>query len=289
MGGSGGSDGSVSIRYPQYLEERHNQFITGTFNAVGDRIGNSPYASITVTDISDAFFGTGLLITDYPSLYETFETYITDVNAETLFNSTLDDIINNPVISNDIASEALLLDDEIEQVALPRFTAGMRDINAVMSTGFIHGKVLLEANKIKAVNKYASALKVTAIGTAQQVWTEKLKWNIAKTELYMKLSQFYWLSYYDNLDTTNDIAVKNSLWPLTVYDYERAALGALSGGSASGAGQSGPTRAQKAVGGALSGASSGAMIGAQTNTGWVGAAVGGIAGAILGGVGGYNS
>ena len=76
------------------------------------------------------------------------------------------------------------------------------------------------------------------------------------------------------------MVTKNTLWPFTVLEYQRAALGAMQGASNSKSDVAGASTAQKAIGGALSGAAGGAMIGSYF--GPYGTAIGGAVGAIAG-------
>jgi hypothetical protein len=59
------------------------------------------------------------------------------------------------------------------------------------------------------------------------------------------------------------MAAKHKLWPFTVLDYERAALGALQGATTSKTDVAGASTAMKVLGGAMSGGAMGAMIGSQ--------------------------
>ena len=59
------------------------------------------------------------------------------------------------------------------------------------------------------------------------------------------------------------MAAKNILWPFTVLDFERAALGALQGATNSKTDVAGASTASRVLSGALSGAAMGAMVGGQ--------------------------
>ena len=78
-----------------------------------------------------------------------------------------------------------------------------------------------------------------------------------------------------DLDNHNmEVSTKNKLWPFTVLEYNRAALGALQGAMNTNTDVGGASKTQKAIGGALAGAAGGYMVGGP----W-GAAIGGVLGA----------
>lgn len=295
MGGSGGGGGNTNI--PDGIVQRWNEISSIGYNHLMqaglslegvETYSHSPYLKPdklhdygnveTIPDPSDAFFGAGLTISSYPNLYTMFTQYISNVDASALYETILDKMINSPTIDLDVAAQTAYLNDEIEQTSLPKINAGMRDINAVMSTGFVYGKAFLESQKIKAVNKYSATLKTTAMNQVQARWTEELKWSASKYEVYAKLAQFYWLSYYDYVETNQEMRVKHKAWPFTLMDFQRSFVGSAAG--AGGSAGAMPSRNQKAMSGALAGASAGA----QTGSGW-GTAIGAVVGAIAG----YNS
>jgi len=76
------------------------------------------------------------------------------------------------------------------------------------------------------------------------------------------------------------MAAKDKLWPFTVMEYERAALGALQGATTATSDVAGTSKVQKAISGALSGASVGASIGSAVPG--IGTGIGAVAGGVLG-------
>lgn len=287
MGGGGNDSGEA--RYAEYVESYHKALCNTGHDWQTDILQDgrvatySPYASITVEDPSNAFFGVGFTITSYPSLFSTFETFISDIDINALYNTILDATVNNTTITDAIAAESAMINDEINQVSLPKVNAGMRDINAVMSTGFIREKAFLESQKIKIVSKFSSTLKIAAVSAAASRWSETLKWNMNTVEVYMKLNQLYWASRFDYIDAKAEISQKNLIWPLTVLDFQRSFVGTLQGAIPS-PNSGGPSKATKAVGGVLAGAAAGAYIGSVVPG--IGTAVGAGIGAVLGLAGG---
>jgi predicted lipid-binding transport protein (Tim44 family) len=104
--------------------------------------------------------------------------------------------------------------------------------------------------------------------------------------------KFYFSSAMD-LDNHNDsVVTKDTLWPFTVLEYQRAALGALQGATNSKNDVAGASTAGKVIGGALTGAVGGAMIGASYGsaaTPGYGTLIGAGIGAIVGGAAAFFS
>jgi len=209
-----------------------------------------------------------------------------NVDIVTLFNTISSTILSSSTITNDIDTHGTYLSDDIEQEALPRVNAGMRDINAVMSTGFIHNKTILEAQRIKALNKYASVLKIKAFDTSVSIWSEKIKWNIQLVNQLQELAKLYHALQFDYVESYGEYKRKDIMWPFTVYDIRRSMIATLEGGVPS-AGVTGPSQGQKAISGALGGASVGAQLGSVVPG--LGTATGAIVGGFLGLAGGLLS
>jgi hypothetical protein len=152
----------------------------------------------------------------------------------------------------------------------------MRDINAVMSSTFIVGKAMIETARTKALSRYAADLRKAMIPIAAQRWSNHLNWNSGVIQMYGEVMKLYFSAAMD-LDNHNyTMAAKDKLWPFTVLEYNRAALGALQGAMTSKTDVAGASTTQKAIGGALTGAAAGAM-------------VGGVPGAVIGGALGLAS
>lgn len=280
-GGGGGGDSSTEVRYAPYLESIHVDFLTSLRTDVDMLYHNtprwqSPYGNHVAIEVEDAFFGTGYTIASFPSLYDMYGKFLAGLDIEVLYSQLYEDTLNAPVINDLIASEGMLLDDEINTNSLPRFQAGMRDINSVMSSSFVIGKSLIEDTRTKAISKFSSELKYRLIPVAQDRWAKHLEWNRNVVMSYAEIMKLYYMSKSDMNDHNYEMAREHLLWPFTVYDYERAAIGALQAAT-----NSKTSQKSSRLGGALSGAASGAMAGAMFG------GFGAIVGAMVGGIGGY--
>ncbi len=270
MGGGGGSqpaDTSQTIRYAPYIETRHSNFLETVYNTRVSIIGSSPFSEYTDIIIDDAFFGAGYTIASFPSLYDMYGKFMAGLDIEALWAQIYEDTLESPAINTLVSAESDLLEDEIEENSLPRLQVGMRDINSVMSSSYLVGKSILSDTKTKLVSKFSADLKYQLIPIAQRRWEAHLDWNKTVVSIYAEIMKLYFSAKIDVDEVNYSMAAKNLLWPFTVLDFERAALGALQGATNSKSDVAGASTASRVIGGALTGAAMGAMVGGQiTNT-----------------------
>ncbi len=272
MGGGGGggsqpADTSQTIRYAPYIETRHANFLATIYNTRVSIIGSSPFSEYTDIIIDDAFFGAGYTIASFPSLYDMYGKFMAGLDIEALWAQIYEDTLESPAINTLVSAESDLLEDEIEENSLPRLQVGMRDINSVMSSSYLVGKSILSDTKTKLVSKFSADLKYQLIPIAQRRWEAHLDWNKTVVSIYAEIMKLYFSAKIDVDEVNYSMAAKNLLWPFTVLDFERAALGALQGATNSKSDVAGASTASRVIGGALTGAAMGAMVGGQiTNT-----------------------
>jgi hypothetical protein len=285
-GGSGGGGKTEStIRYAPYIEAHHSTFLDNIASSVASTIGNSPFIGYIPIDYLSGFFGVGYALSSFPSLYDMYGKFMAGLDVDALYTQILQDSINNPAINNLVSDHALELADDIIQNASPRLVTGLRDINSVVSSSFIVGKAMLETARIKALSKYDMSLRVTMIPVADSRWSSHLTWNKGVVMTYAEILKLYFSAAMDMDNHNYSMVTKDILWPFTVLEYQRAALGAMQGASNSKSDVAGASTGQKVIGGALTGAAAGAMAGAAYGTigGYPGAIVGGVVGAVFGG------
>lgn len=261
--GGGGGDSETTIRYAGYIEVRHEQFLSQIATYRASAIPENPFSDYIDVEVDAGFFGLGYTIASFPSLYDMFGKFMAGLDIETLWAQLYEDTINSPVINNLVAAESALYDDEIEENSLPRLQVGMRDINSVVSSTFIVGKALVEDTKTKMVSKFSADLKYRLIPVAQERWTAHLNWNKLVVATYAELMKLYFSAKSDIDEINYSMAAKARLWPFTVLDFERAALGALQGATNSKTDVAGASTTAKVLSGAMGGAAMGAMIGGQ--------------------------
>ena len=97
--------------------------------------------------------------------------------------------------------------------------------------------------------------------------------------------KFYFSTKMDIEGLNYEMAAKNALWPFTVLDFEKAAVGAMQGAvnTVTGGEVAGSSKTSRMIGAALSGAAMGAMAGGAIGGAASGASYGGW-GALIGGV-----
>ena len=261
MGGGGDSDTQTTVRYAPYVERYHSSFLYAVRNKRNTILNNSPFANYIDIDVDNAFFGAGYLISSFPSLYDMYGKFMAGLDVEVLFAQEFEDTVNSPVVSDLVAAQSAMMDDDILINSLPRFQAGMRDINSVMSSSFVVGKAVIEDAKTKALSLFNADLKYRLIPIAVDRWKTHLEWNKNVVGLYAELMKFYYSAKTDADETNYAMAAKNRLWPFTVLDFERAALGALQGATNAKTDVAGASTTAKVLSGALGGAAMGAMIG----------------------------
>jgi hypothetical protein len=278
MGGaSGGGDSETTIRYANYIESKHKDFLNEMQDQRIAVMSNNPFSGYTDIDYLNGFFGVGYVISSFPSLYDMYGKFMAGLDIDSLYTQILNDSVNSPVINNLVSQHAIDLEDDIVENADPRFVAGMRDINAVVSSSFVVGRAMMEVGRTKAISKYDAGLRYAMLPVAADRWARHLEWNRSVIMTYAEIMKLYFSTAMDIDGKNYELAAKEALWPFTVLDNERAALGALQGATNSKSDVAGASTAQKAIGGALTGAAAGAMVG-----GVPGAVIGGVLGAATG-------
>jgi len=272
-GGGGSGDSTNTVRYASYIESKHQTFLNVS-EAAGDTArSNNPFDGYTDLDFSAGFYGAGYALASFPSLYDMYGKFIAGLDVEALWVQILDSTQDNSAVSELVSAEAALLDERVEQTTLPRFKAGQRDINSVISSSFLVGQSVIETGLNHDVAKFSSSLRYKLIPVAAERWRTHLEWNKDVIRIYSTILQLVINTELATDDRNFDNAVKNELWPFTVLDFERANLGALQGAISGKSGAAGGSKSQRAIGGGFSGAAVGGQVGGP----W-GALIGGVLG-----------
>lgn len=275
-GNSGGGDTRQEIRYAPYVEKKHKAFLNEIVSSRDAALLANPFVNYNDIPLDDAFFGANYIVSSFPSLYDMFGKFVAGLDIDALAAQIFESTVNSTEVSNLVSAESELLQDEIDVKIVPGFEAGLRDINAVNASSFIIGKAnIMGAAKIKSINKYSSELQYRLIPVAHERWKTHLDWNQNVISTYMAVMKLYFASAMDVHSFNHSMGAKESLWPFTVLEYERAALGSLQGARTTTGEKSGGEVSH------LGAAASGAAMGMQMTGGnpW-GAAIGGAAGLI---------
>ena len=281
-GGGGGGTGVVD--YPAYMKDWHNMALDDTgvdvlstsLTAVMDAaLGNSPWAAQLPYD-PDADI---LAMVNSAS---TLQALVTLLSTGTTLDTLIADILDPARIDAVVTEYAADLDARLIAEVLPRFEAGMRDINAVVSSAFVIGRALIEANQDRQVAKFSADLhNGAASDDAIKVINLKLEYQKLATQTIVEIYRMKIVSKKEENESLMKIDESDGLWDLEVFAYGGNLLAAIGGGTASPAGSKEPSTASSVIGGALSGGVAGAMI-AGTKAGAALGPWGMVGGAVLG-------
>jgi hypothetical protein len=282
-GATSGDKMETTTRFADYIENHHKLFLDIMAEKTHTIMDLSPFSDYTDIEVEAGFFGTGYVLSSFPSLYDMYGKFMAGLDIEYLFDQAFKDTTDGAIVHDLTSEHASELSDDLENVVIPRYEVGMRDINAVMSGTFVIGKAMLETKRIKEVSRFDAELRYRMLPIAVERWKTHLEWNKQVTATYMDVLKLYIDSALAVDGHNYEMHVKDSLWPFTVLDYERVALGCLTGATKQTSDVAGAssTKAGRAIGGGMYGAAGGAMVGAKMGAwgGPIGAAVGGILGA----------
>jgi len=261
-GGGGGGTQKTYIRYAPYVETHHADFLNWILVKRNEALNReNPFKDYSFIEVDAAFFGTGYVLSSFPSLYDMFGKFMAGLDIEALWDQMIESTVNSPIVNDLISAESALMDDDINANAIPRLQTGMRDMNAVMSSSFVIGKAIIEDARVKSLTRMRAKLKYDLIPIASSRWVTHLEWNKGVIGIYSEIMKFYFSAKTDIDEINYTMRVKERLWPFTILDFERAALGALQGAVNSKTDVAGASTVSKVISGALSGAAMGSMVG----------------------------
>ena len=277
-GGSGGGSSSGAVSYPAYVETVHSDWINNSgadtltssvTDAMNSAYGNSPWTGAIPYD-PDAD------ITAYEAAISGFDAIIAGINEPVdwaaLFTQAVSSIdgVSDAEITADVVAFAAEQDDQLTTVTLPRFEAGMRDINAVVSSAFAIGKSNIEGFRDRDVARHSSKLRLAIIadrgrlyieGTSQMMnfLLQKYSWEESYMKVVVEGKRIKLVAKKEESDMNLNIDEKDALWDLEVFQYGGNLLASVAGGVSTPNVDS-PSKMQSAIGGALQGAAAGAMM-----------------------------
>lgn len=284
-GGGGGSSGKVD--FPEYMKNAHMEWISravtnpaGTYLVEGDSVTelilaglhNSPYSGEVAYDPDDDISAFLAALVDFDSeIDDIVTTWVTTLATARSESST--------VVTDATTAHAALLDDRLTTEVLPRFQAGMRDVNAVISSSFVLGQAVLEAFNTRDVAEFSARLRLQKEADGLELVRMKMSFKDSITKTIVEARRIKAVLKKEELDEQIALDEKEYRWPLELYQHGANMLSSISGSAVSV-----PDKVQRpsTLGGVLSGAASGAMLGtASTIPG--GTLIGAGLGAILGG------
>jgi hypothetical protein len=199
------------------------------------------------------------------------------IDLSKLWDSFYTTVVKGNVLQDATTSFLQVIKEESDEKILPAFKAGMRNINAVMSSHFVIGESLIEATILRKVSQFASELQRELIRYSDSLVKTKVEQYRQVVHYSLEASRILATLQVEQIktDAVNDENARK--WGLDVYDHGARMLAAMSGG-----GVGGKARVSQAQG-TMAGAASGAAIGTAMLPGWgtaAGALIGGVAGAM---------
>ena len=279
-GGGGSNSGSVDL--PAHITQAHTQWLNHAGADVPSRswvslfnervTGDNPYELNPPNDPSDRLTA---MATSLTRLEAAVDTISDNANITTVLDNFFDEAYI--VAAGDAFDDSMQLRYESETI--PRFEAGMRDINAVMSSSFVLGKGIIESNRQREVANYEGAIRAKRdIEFTFQLMTTSIQYETTLNSAADDVEKTGIMAENDSATSVAEWAYKEKRYAPDLYITGGNLIAAVSGGVAMQ--DNGPTKGQAAIGGAASGAAAGAQVG-----GGYGALIGGI----IGGVAGYAS
>ena len=285
MGGQGGSSGKVD--FPDHMKVAHKDWLddTGTDNMTSSVVdlmntamtGNSPYNGYTPKDPDTAFFASGNTLASYRTPYEMLKCF--DVwSIDAAFDTYMTDDLTE--ITNAVNAHSALMDDEINDSILPKFKAGMVNINATMGSSFVIGLSRMWDTKAKKVSEFDANTRVQRLRDGADVALRRIaaltEWRKIVTHLSGEFARLYLASYFERDESYMSNLRKDTVFDLEMYQYGTAVMACISGATGTTIDQPGQSKLGGAISGAAAGAATGAMIGAA------GGPIGALGGAALG-------
>ena len=273
----GGGGGSGVVDFPAYMKNIHNDWLDNTgvdsitssvTDIMNSATGSSPWTAASAYD-PDTDLVTMLAAPDV------LQTLVTLLSAGTSLDTLVSGIVDHSRVDLAVTEYEADLDARLTAEILPRFEAGMRDINAVMSSSFALGKAVIEDGQTRQAALYSANQHSKAFSDdALQVINMKLEYQKAVSTMIAEANRIKIVAKKEENATDLKINEEDALWDLEVFQYGANLLGSIGGGTAISKSPKGASDMQSAIGGAMTGAAAGAMVGGP----W-GAVAGGVLGA----------
>ena len=287
--GGGGSSGKVD--FPDHMKVAHKDWLddTGTDNMTFSIVdlmntamtGNSPYNGYAPKEPDAAFFESGNTLANYRTPYELLSCF-DQWGIDAAFDTYMAD--DASYITAAIAAYSDSLDDEVNTTLLPKFKAGMANINATMASTFVIGAAQIWDSKGKKVAETEANIRLQRLQQGAEISLKRIgalvDWRRTITSMSAELARLYLAASFERDNNYYEKLHKDATWDMEMYSYGTQVMACISGTAST---VNTPQKAS-ALGGAISGALSGAAAGAMVG-GPVGAAIGGalgLAGSLFG-------
>lgn len=229
MGSSSRPSKTTILRYADYLENAHERLLDSIQLYINQTVdySESPYLSFATIDSDDAYFGSGYVLSNFPSLYDMFGKFMTGLDIDSLFSDLFESSLKIPEIDSLTNANLGLTDDNIIKDLIPQFVLSMRSLNAVVSSSFVIGKAALEERRVKLNAILSANLRYLLIPDITKRWIDSLNQKKKVIFSYALILKLQFLAKLDTDRYNSKFTVQHILWPFTVLEYERAALASL--------------------------------------------------------------
>jgi len=280
-GGGGGSSGQVD--FPLYMKRIHEDWMdrtdrddieTSVTAVMNTALGSSPFASAVAYDPDSDLTAMAGHVTKFQTLVNLLSsgTTLDTLVANVLSDSTISDL--SDAFDDDLS-------DQLDANVYPRFEAGMRDINSVMSSTFVIGRAVIEDGRVRESAKFLANLRYKfASDDALRLIGMKLQYQQSLTQMGIENGRIKIVAKSEEEIQNTKYDEADAKWDLEVFQFGSNVLASISGAAHYVPDKAATNKTQSAIGGALSGAGMGFMVG-----GPMGAAIGGaigLAGGLLG-------
>ena len=229
-GGGGGGTQKTYVRYAPYVETHHADFLNWILVKRNEALNReNPFKDYSFIEVDAAFFGTGYVLSSFPSLYDMFGKFMAGLDIGIVWKSVFENKLKSSEINADVEAEIKLADEKMVKGAIADFKVSMRNINAVITSSFIIGKAKLEDKRIKTISEIRLNAKVKFLPEIGQEYSARLNWQrgtVIKYAIILK-KYFIWKTVTD--ERNYRFKSKTALWPFTSLKFEQAALGTLRG------------------------------------------------------------
>lgn len=281
-GGGGGNSGKVD--YPAYMKTQHETWLTAINTDINTaRSGNSPYYSASAYDPTTPLAAMDTAVCAFNTVVDALDNESDWDSAMTQAKTTIDALISNTYINADVDAYADEIDDQVDNITIPKFQRGMQDINAVQTSAFALGEALIYGMRDRDVAKYTSDLRLKSSLMRNELIakgaSEMLQALLTRVDFEKNVAH-YTLEYNrmfigakkDQTDQDYEYDELDAKWDLEMFQYGGNMMASIAG-AATNQGTKGPSKTASAIGGALSGAAAGTAIAPGIGTG-IGAALG---------------
>lgn len=204
-------------------------------------------------------------------------------------------LISDTYISDRISAHSDDLDVEINAKVLPRFEAGMRDINAVQTSAFAIGRAIIEKDRNDKVDKFAADIRfqvqekrvsiaVNLMSEISRYYLQKKEYERAAMAIILDEKRLA-LSAMSDYKTENKAILSDAAkWPMEKYKSGANMIASVTGGTTSSTSMDG-NKTARVISTALSGAVAGSLVGNMISSD-SGSSYGAMIGGMLGIMGG---